>query len=803
MTDYEKLGVFYLGKRVDQATSEIQDELVLYDNKDLTTHAVIIGMTGSGKTGLGISMIEEAAMDRIPVIAIDPKGDLGNLLLTFPKLKAENFEPWVDPREAVENGLSTSEYAKQQADLWRDGLKEWGQTGKRIAKLRETVDLTIYTPGSSAGTPLSLLQAFDAPSAELLEDSDLYRERVQATATSLLSLMNMDTDPITSREHILISNILDHAWQQGQSMDIASLIGAIQQPPFERIGVMDLDSFYPGKERFTLAMQLNNLLAAPGFQTWMEGEPLDAGRLLYTPEGKPRISVLSIAHLNDNERMFFVSMLLNSLISWMRAQPGTGSLRAMLYMDEIFGYMPPISNPPSKQLLLTLLKQARAYGVGLTLSTQNPVDLDYKGLSNTGTWFIGRLQTERDKQRVIEGLQGVESEGFDLKSMEETITGLGKRRFVLHNVHDDEPIVFNTRWAMSYLAGPLTRDQIKLLMQDKPASAEATTEAAKPGLLKQAPAEDVQEKAVSQPPVVPPTIKQYFLSAIDEGDEHHYYPVVFGAADVIYSSARYHIEDERRFLVATEVNDSPVPIDWDECEPLELDIDDLESKGMTGANYGECPKPALTAKNYKKWESQLKRWLRSDQVITLYKSSTFKEVSTIDETEGDFRTRLQQLGNEERDQKVAKLRKKYTGKINRLDERLRKAQQTLEREQQQSKKKKLDVAISFGSAILGAMVGNRRRSFGTAMRRAGGISKEAGDVGRAEETIVAIQGQLKELQREFQTEVDNIEEFDAQFEELKEISVKPKSTDINIHVVGLLWRPYLRDSGGSLEPNWE
>ncbi|MDH3588268.1 MAG: DUF87 domain-containing protein, partial [Gammaproteobacteria bacterium] len=469
--DYEKLGAFYLGKAYDLKTKQRRDDVVLYDAKDLTTHAAIIGMTGSGKTGLGIGLLEEAAIDHIPVIAVDPKGDLGNLLLTFPKLRAQDFEPWVNSRSASDKGMTTAEYAEAQSTLWREGLKDWGQGTDRIKKLRDTADLAISTPGSNAGLPISVLRSFSVPSAAVMEDRDVYRERVQATATGILALLGIEADPITSREHILIANILDRSWQEDRSLDLGALIAAIQDPPIKRIGVMDLDSFYPPKDRFKLAMRMNNLLAAPGFEAWMEGEPLDVARLLHTEGGKPRVSVISIAHLSETERMFFVTMLLNELIGWMRSQSGTSTLRAILYMDEVFGYLPPVSNPPSKQLFLTLLKQARAYGVGLVLATQNPVDLDYKALSNTGTWFIGRLQTERDKARVMEGLEGAAAGGnFDKQRMEQIIAGLGKRRFLLHNVHEDEPVVFNTRWVMSYLAGPFTRDQIKKLMRGRKAA---------------------------------------------------------------------------------------------------------------------------------------------------------------------------------------------------------------------------------------------------------------------------------------------------------------------------------------------
>ena len=362
MDNLENLGAFYLGKTFDLAQGELTEELVLYDSKDLTTHAVILGMTGSGKTGLGIGMLEEAAIDGIPVIAIDPKGDLGNMMLTFPELSPSDFAPWINAKEAEHDSVSVEDHAKAQAELWRKGLAQWGQDGERIRRLRDAADFCLYTPGSTAGLPISVLGSFRAPPKELQDDLDLYRERIQATATSLLALLNIEADPITSREHILIANILEHQWDQGRDLDIPGLITAIQKPPMDRIGVMDVETFYPSKARFGLAMSLNNLLAAPGFDAWMEGEPLNANTLLYNSEGKPKVSIMSIAHLSDHERMFFVSMLLNELIGWMRTQSGSRSLRAILYMDEIFGYMPPVANPPSKVLLLTLLKQARAYG---------------------------------------------------------------------------------------------------------------------------------------------------------------------------------------------------------------------------------------------------------------------------------------------------------------------------------------------------------------------------------------------------------------------------------------------------------
>ena len=475
---YEKLGQFYLGREYDlEKKTSVGKNLVLYDSKDLVTHAIVVGMTGSGKTGLCIDLIEEAAIDGVPAIAIDPKGDLTNLLLTFPDLRPEDFRPWINDEDAARRGVSPDEYAKQEAVTWRTGLASWDQDGERIRRLKGAADFVIYTPGSSAGVPVSIVRSFAAPAAALRDDTELFRERVATTATSLLALVGIAADPIKSREHILLSTLFTAAWGAGQDLDLEKLVDQVQTPPMARIGALDLEKFYSGKDREELALRINGLIAAPGFAAWLQGEALDVGAFYRTPSGKPRVSIFSIAHLSDAERMFFVALLLNEIYGWIRTQSGTTSLRAILYMDEIFGFFPPVAEPPSKRPMLSLLKQARAFGLGVVLATQNPVDLDYKGLANTGTWFLGRLQTDRDKQRVLEGLEGAaatQSASFDRKAMGELLAGLTNRVFLMNNVHEDAPVVLESRWAMSYLRGPLTREQIKTLMKDRRAEPAAT-----------------------------------------------------------------------------------------------------------------------------------------------------------------------------------------------------------------------------------------------------------------------------------------------------------------------------------------
>jgi hypothetical protein len=494
---FEKLGAFYLGRPYDPVKKTAKPGLILYDSKDLVTHAVCVGMTGSGKTGLCIDLLEEAALDGVPAIAIDPKGDLTNLMLTFPELRPEDFRPWINEDDAAAKSLSPDDYAAQQAKLWRDGLAAWGEDGERIRRLKDAADFAIYTPGSSAGIPISIVASFDAPAQAVRDDSELLRDRVTTTASSVLGLLGIAADPIQSREHILIANLLTTAWSAGRGLDLGALIGQIQKPPMTQVGALALESFYPAKERAQLAVKMNNLLASPGFNAWLEGVPLDIGQLLRSESGKPRVAIVSIAHLSETERMFFVSLLLNQVLDWVRTQSGTTSLRAVLYMDEIFGYFPPVAEPPSKRPLLTLLKQSRAFGLGIVLATQNPVDLDYKGLQNTGTWFLGRLQTERDKARVLEGLESVSAAAhaeLDMREIDRLLSGLSQRIFLMHNVHEDAPVVFESRWAMSYLRGPLTRDQIKKLMDGKrPATSSTRAPSGTVGAASDAAAETAQK----------------------------------------------------------------------------------------------------------------------------------------------------------------------------------------------------------------------------------------------------------------------------------------------------------------------
>jgi hypothetical protein len=823
MDNFEKLGAFYLGRPYDLEKKKPKDGIVLYDSKDLVTHAVCVGMTGSGKTGLCIALLEEAAIDGVPAIVIDPKGDLANLLLTFPDLKPEDFAPWINEEDAEKKGLSTADYAAQQAEFWKKGLAEWGQDGARIKRLKEAADFRIYTPGSNAGLPISILKSFAAPPAAMREDPELMRDRVSTTATSLLGLLGIEADPIKSREHILISNILNAAWSAGADLDIAALIQQIQTPPMTKVGVMDLDSFFPSKDRFELAMALNNLLAAPGFSSWMEGEPLDIQQILHTADGKPRVSIFSIAHLNDAERMFFVSLLLNQTLGWMRAQSGTTSLRAILYMDEIFGYFPPVANPPSKLPLLTLLKQGRAFGLGVVLVTQNPVDLDYKGLSNTGTWFIGRLQTERDKARVLEGLEGVAAGmgmKFDRQQMEQTLAGLGNRIFVMNNVHEDGPEVFESRWAMSYLRGPLTRNQIKTVMGPRGEQTGAAVSRAATGAgvvasagsgaaTAMAPAPAARATASARP-VLPSEISQYFIPVRNEvkGATLVYHPTVFAAAQVRFNDKK--IDTTKDVSVVAPIGDGVVAVDWEGATVVDLPLEDLDQTAPDNAQFADLPAPASKAKSYDAWKKDFSGWLYRTQKIELMQSPSLGQTSNIDESERDFRVRLQQATREERDRAAEKLRQKYAPKIAALEERKRRAEQAVDREAEQAKSQKMQTAISFGTTLLSSFLGRKSLSLttlGRATTAARGVSrsmKESDDIERAQESVEAINQQMTALDQQFKSETEALEKsLDSQTETLETTTIKPTKANIAVKVLSLAWAPYWQDAQGQTTPGWQ
>jgi hypothetical protein len=792
--DYEKLGLFYLGKRYDLGSGARLDEPILYDSKNLVTHAVCVGMTGSGKTGLGIGLIEEAAIDGIPVLAIDPKGDLANLLLTFPSLAAADFRPWVDASDATARGLTADQLADEQASTWARGLAEWNQSAERIATLKRAARVRVFTPGSRAGTPLALLRSLRGAANESDEDA---RARVSSTAASLLALAGYSELGPHDRELTFVSAVLSGTVAGAGTADLSWLVQQIQRPAFDRVGVLDLETFYPAKDRQELALRFNSVLASPGFDVWLEGSPLDVGSMLYDASGRPGIAVVSIAHLGDAERMLVVSLVLNALLEWTRRQTGTGSLRAMFYMDEVFGYLPPVANPPSKPPLLTLLKQARAFGVGVVLATQNPVDLDYKALSNTGTWFLGKLQTERDKSRVLDGLEGVTS-GLDRATLDRTLSSLKKRVFLMHNVHDSAPVVFETRWTLSYLRGPMGRDELRRALGPSAASeAPQPQPAAGAGSVPASPSvQPVSAPGAAVKPVLPANVREFYLPT--NGTASEFVPVLYGAARVHYTDSKRGIDAVQDLHVAVPFADSAVPIDWERAEPSDAAPDDLvpaPPDSATAARYRPLPPAGLDSRRYASWTKDFERWVLRAERLVLFSAPALKLTSSAGESEGDFRQRVQLAQREARDAAVQKLRDRYAPKIARLTQRLESKSDAVAREEQQASQQKTQTMVSMGATVIGALFGRKTVSLSTlgrattAARGVGRSMKESQDVARAQERQQQAERELRELEATIEAEAATIGTADAQAATVDTIEIRPKRGGVEVRLVALAWKP--------------
>ena len=768
---YEKLGLFYLGKDVDKETLDFTEALTLLKNKNFTTHAAIIGMTGSGKTGLGIGLIEEAAIDNIPSIIIDPKGDMGDLCLTDSEFSPDSFEPWVRD-EAEAKGEDPKTYAQKIASMWKEGIESWDQDSERVARFA-AVEKRIYTPGSSAGLPVNILSSLDVPPSEIMEESDTYASYLKSTTVSLLSLIGEETDALDTPEYILLAQILNNAWISGETMGIEKIIGQIINPPFQKIGVLPLDDFFPQEKRFKLATKFNALLASPSFALWMKGESLDIQKLLYDENGKAKVSIFSIAHLNDEERMFFVTLLLNKYTAWMRRQSGTSRLRTLLYMDEIYGFFPPTKNPPSKEPMLLLLKQARAFGIGVVLSTQNPVDLDYKGLSNIGTWFIGRLQTTQDIERVIDGLGGQIGSSFEKSEIKELLANLKKRTFFLKSAHLEDIRLFGTRWVLSYLKGPLKKDDISQLMdpykqqtaQSKPVRA----------------ASAVSEKTYQQ---IDASIPQYFEP--DPTGTNTFFATLGAKATVRFFNQRRGIDEEESLVFSLPVDESDKRIDWENAEEDPTDFEKFPHKAPSQAHFTALPRVILEDRGLKKSIRELKEYLYQTQGITLWRCASPKLESRPGESRSDFMVRLDDLLQEKKEAEIDKLKERYGKKEKTLLDRLARAKERVAKEEADSTSSLIEAGIS----VLGALFGKTSvTKIGRAVNKSGKILKERGEMSRAQQRVADVQEDIELLSEELEEKIDQLQEkYDIDKCEVTEFKIKPRKTDIDIESCALVWR---------------
>ncbi len=772
----------YLGELVDAATNQRSGTKVELDTSSLTTHAVIVGQTGSGKTGLGIVAIEEALSEGVPCLLIDPKGDLGNLLLMFPNLSAEEFAPWVE-------GDDPAKVASQ----WKEGLASFGIDAARIAALRAKASFTIYTPGSDAGVGLNLIGSLRAPEGAADDDEGRIDE-IGSIVSGLLSLMGIDSDPLSGREHILLTNLLDKAWSAGQDLDIAQLIAQIQTPPMRKLGVLELDTFYPPKDRMELALKLNGLAASPSFAAWGEGEDLDIDTLLFNGD-KPRCAIVSVAHLSDEERQFAIAVLLGRLITWMRKQPGTSKLRAMVYFDEVFGFVPPTAMPPTKKPILTLLKQARAFGIGMVLATQNPVDVDYKALANATTWMVGRLQTERDKDRLLDGMRSAAG-GVDIDALGATISGLAKRSFVLHRAGQPKPSVFTTRWTMSYLRGPLTREQIRTLTGSSAAQA-AVSKSTEPVAA-------VPSLAENEVPVAPPVAKgtsAYFL-----------HPAAIWAAQVgasstskryeAYLAARVNLlfdDDDAGFRQADEWEavfpltgsfspDNAITVDYDARDFLP-DPPAGSTFVLPKASIGE---PALFSGVAK----VITDHLLVNKSMDLLHNEKLDLWSRTGESEADFLARCDVASQDRADAEAAKLRTTLEAKIDRVQDALDEAERKKELAKHEARTSRTSELLTGAGDLLGALLGGRRnarsiaRSVGSAVNRRGRASNKAAKADTAEDRLLAKNDELRELESKLHDELFDI---DAKWDEIGRtittVQVPLEKTDIRVVELAIVWVP--------------
>ena len=787
-------GSFHLGFAIDASTGKPGADRVVVGSSDLTTHGVVVGMTGSGKTGLAVVLIEEALLAGIPVLVLDPKGDMANLALVFPDLQPASFRPWVSDAEAQAAGVSIDEYAARQATVWREGLEASGIGPERLQALRDAAEVTIYTPGSTAGVPLNVVGSLAAPKLSWETEAEALRDEIQGTVTSLLKLVGIDADPLASREHVLLSNLIEHAWRAGRDLDLGTLIAEIQSPALRKLGVFELDQFFPPADRTKLAFTLNALVASPTFAAWGEGEPLDPQALLFTPDGKARCSVVYLAHLSEEERQFVVTLVFSKLVTWMRGQSGTPDLRALAYMDEVFGYVPPSASPPPKKPILTIFKQGRAFGLGLVLSTQNPVDLDYKAMSNAGTWLVGRLQTENDKARVLEGLRSAAG-GTDVAALDRGIGALGKRQFLLVSAKSAEPRLFGTRWAMSYLRGPLTKEQVAALTA-RPTAAPVVADA-----------------AAAPPPELGPD-ESSVASAVADGTPVSFLdPAAPWAAQVGAVAGSRRLRAILAARVSLRYDDSAAGVDeqqeleavygpldggLDLASETQVDYDerDFGAAAPAGAAYVLPQAPIDDAKFFASAAREIQKHLVDRRPLELQRNRALKLVSRPGESPDEFAARCDAAAQERADAETAKIRDRLEAKRDRLQKTLADAERRVEELETDTRSRTTTELIAGAGAVLGALFGGRRstRSMASAL---GGAASRRGVTTRTQERKQTAEAKadrtkddLAELEQEILDEVAEIDEkWRATAAEIDTLAIRLEATDVRVLETRVVWVP--------------
>jgi hypothetical protein len=810
-------GELYLGEQIDPAGRERSGEAVLLEASDLTTHGVIVGMTGSGKTGLGVVMLEEALLAGIPTLIVDPKGDLGNLLLTFPGLRPEDFAPWVEDGDPA-----------AVATQWRDGLAGWDIGPERIAALRAAAEFTIYTPGSTSGVPLNIVGSLRRPAEGT--DAETVGDEVEGFVSGLLAMVGVDSDPLSGREHILVAHLIETAWAEGRDLDLPTLVAQVQDPPLRKLGVYELDAFFPPKDRTQLAMTLNGLLASRAFAAWAEGPDLDIDRLLTAADGtRPACSIVSLSHLSDEERQFVVSLLLGKLITWMRRQAGTSRLRALVYFDEVMGFVPPNGAPPAKKPILTLFKQARAFGVGIVLATQNPVDLDYKGLSNAGTWMIGRLQTEQDKARLLDGLTSAGGE-VDVAAAGATISSLGKREFMLRAAGTSTPSLFTTRWALSYLRGPLTRDQIATLMTARKAELAAPGPAA-PAADPAPPADSASPppstaEPASEAPTAPPTAPNRTAAAPTADDTLPVAPTVAegvavrwldpaapwaaqaGAvangtrlAPALMARVSLLFDDDKLDLRSTEEWEAvylPLAAQFDASAAIAVDHDDrdLRTESPSRATYALTDVPLGKKAWFTSAEKAIVDHLFRTHTTQVLRNPQLKLAARVGESADEFAARCRATAEEEADEARTALRKKFEARIAKARDQHQAALDRLAQAQEVESSRKQSTLVKGAGSLLSAVLGGKRN----ARRMASDVESMLGSQGRSGEAARRVDTARNQAQRRHDVVADLEDQLAAELRDLDDdaatraaavetVEVPLERSDIRVTALSLVWVP--------------
>jgi hypothetical protein len=806
-------GNFYLGRLFDPVQGKTLDQPLMYDPADLTTHGVIIGMTGSGKTGLGVDFLEEAALQNIPAIIVDPKGDLTNLMLHFPDLLPKDFAPWIDPDAARRAGKDIDTMAAETATFWKNGLQSWGLGHDQLLSLQLSAHFTVFTPGSTSGQPVNILSSFQAPGIAWADNSEILREKITTIVTALLGLVGIkDIDPLRSREHILISNLIENAWSKGQSLDLTELIMQTQNPPIERLGAFPVDSFFPAKDRAELAMLLNNFLASPSFQTWLAGQPLDVGSLLYGKDNKPCHSIFYLAHLNDDERMFFVTLLFAAIEAWMRTQRGTSGLRALVYFDEIYGYLPPVANPPSRPVLLRMLKQARAFGLGLLLATQNPVDIDYKALSNAGTWVIGRLQTDQDKQRLLDGLES-SAGGVDRSYFDKMISGLGKRVFLMQNVHQSKPQLFQTRWTLNYLAGPLTRTQIPALnsLAGVTAPAAVAPPVATPANVggaapRTAATTEVGAAYSGTRPALPPGVEEYFIpaelsfndaaraanlaaGAQIESQGIVYHPALLGQVEVRYGDRRYNLDYTNPGSVLVQDFEGAL-MHWENYPWRVYKTTALQSQPVSQARFVSLPGWLSDAKKIASLQKDYLDWVFRNSTIRIRANTALKVYAGPQVSQGDFREQCSQAARQGLQKEQDQLDASYKQKMTSLQQKIDQQELQVKKKEQEVSSRRIEEVGAGGQFLMG-LLGGRRRSLNSSLTKHRLAQQASTDLEQERKELEAIQAQLAGIEKDKAAAAQQLQErWEQVVNTVTEIPLEPAKQDIYQELFGVAWLPY-------------